>query len=171
MVVPTAVPVATRKPPAISATSEMPAMGMTTPGASPAIASALTGATCSTVFVGADGMPVIDVFGADVWIPEVLFAGFQLTFAIITVALISGAIADRVKFSTWMVFVPVWLTLVYFPIAHMVWGGGLLSHSENGLAAMLFGTTDDGDGGLVGDGPQIMMDVDDEMHAPGVVVE
>lgn len=66
-------------------------------------------------FVLSDGLPVI----VDV--------GFQVTFAIITTALISGAIADRVKFSTWMVFVPLWVTLAYFPMAHMVWGGGLLS--------------------------------------------
>jgi len=52
---------------------------------------------------------------------------FQLTFAAITAALISGAVADRVKFSSWMVFVPIWLTLCYFPIAHNVWGGGWLS--------------------------------------------
>ncbi len=76
-------------------------------------------------------------------LPDILFAGFQLTFAIITVALISGAIADRVKFGTWMVFAALWVTLAYFPMAHMVWGGGLLSHSENGLAAKLFGTVDD----------------------------
>ncbi len=52
---------------------------------------------------------------------------FQLTFAAITVALISGAVADRVKLSAWVVFVPIWLTLCYFPIAHNVWGGGWLS--------------------------------------------
>src|SRR6478609_10543342 len=52
---------------------------------------------------------------------------FQLTFAAITVALISGAIADRVKLSSWLVFVPIWLTLCYFPVAHNVWGGGWLS--------------------------------------------
>ena len=103
------------------------------------VASAVDGVTDT---VGADGMPVVDVFGADVWIPEVLFAGFQLTFAIITVALISGAVADRVKFSTWMVFTPIWLTLVYFPIAHMVWGGGILSGAEHGVAALLTGVTD-----------------------------
>ena len=52
---------------------------------------------------------------------------FQLTFAAITVALISGAIADRVKLSSWIVFVPLWVTLCYFPIAHQVRtrGGGL----------------------------------------------
>jgi Amt family ammonium transporter len=54
---------------------------------------------------------------------------FQLTFAAITAALISGAIADRVKLSSWIVFVPFWLTLCYFPIAHNTWGGGwLYSH-------------------------------------------
>ena len=90
----------------------------------------------------ADGTAIIDVFGADVWIPEVLFVGFQLTFAIITVALISGAIADRAKFSTWLLFTGLWVTLAYFPIAHMVWGGGLLSGSEDGIAAMMFGATD-----------------------------
>ena len=59
--------------------------------------------------------------------PELLgFVGFQMTFAVITAALISGAIADRVKFSAWMVFVPLWVTLSYFPLAHMVWGGGFL---------------------------------------------
>ena len=49
-----------------------------------------------------------------------IYVMFQLTFAVITVALISGAIADRVKFSAWVVFVPLWVTLCYFPIAHMV---------------------------------------------------
>ncbi|HPU14325.1 MAG TPA: ammonium transporter [Aeromicrobium sp.] len=52
---------------------------------------------------------------------------FQMTFAIITVALISGAIADRVKFSAWLIFVPVWVTVCYFPLAHMVWGGGFIA--------------------------------------------
>jgi ammonium transporter, Amt family len=53
-------------------------------------------------------------------IPATVFAAFQLMFAIITVALISGAIADRVKFSAWMVFVVLWATVVYFPVAHWV---------------------------------------------------
>ncbi|KRE41921.1 ammonium transporter [Knoellia sp. Soil729] len=96
-----------------------------------------TGAT-----LDADGTAVVDVFGSGVWIPEILFVGFQLTFAVITVALISGAIADRVKFSTWLVFSGLWVTLAYFPIAHMVWGGGLLSGSADGLAAKIFGAAD-----------------------------
>ena len=48
------------------------------------------------------------------------FVGFQAVFAIITVALISGAIADRAKFGAWMVFAGVWATIVYFPVAHWV---------------------------------------------------
>ncbi|MBM9466881.1 ammonium transporter [Nakamurella sp. YIM 132084] len=60
-------------------------------------------------------------------IPAIVVVGFQMTFAIITVALISGSIADRVKFSTWLVFTGAWVSLVYFGLAHMVWGGGLLS--------------------------------------------
>jgi Amt family ammonium transporter len=72
-----------------------------------------------------------------------VFVAFQLTFAVITAALISGAIADRVKFSAWLVFLPVWITLSYFPLAHMVWGGGFLSGVEDGLAHLLFG----GEGG------------------------
>lgn len=59
-------------------------------------------------------------------VPATVAAAFQATFAIITVALISGAIADRVKFGTWLVFAALWVTLVYSPVAHMVWGGGLL---------------------------------------------
>ena len=70
---------------------------------------------------------------------NIIDIGFQLTFASISVALISGALAERVKFSTWLIFVGVWGTLVYFPLAHMVWGGGLLSHSSQGISAALFG--------------------------------
>ena len=91
---------------------------------------------------GQDGTRLIDPFGVGVFIPETIYVGFQLTFAVITVALISGAIADRVKFGTWMVFAGIWVTLVYFPVAHMVWGGGLLSGAANGLSAKLFGATD-----------------------------
>jgi len=59
-------------------------------------------------------------------IPESLYAVYQMTFAAITVALISGAIVERMKFSAWLAFIPVWLTLVYLPIAHWMWGGGWL---------------------------------------------
>jgi Amt family ammonium transporter len=91
---------------------------------------------------GTEGL--VNPFGYEGYgdIPELAFVGFQLTFAAITVALISGAVADRVKFSTWLVFSGLWMTLAYVPIAHMVWGGGLLSSSEDGLSAMIFGATD-----------------------------
>ena len=87
---------------------------------------------------------VINPFGYEGYgnIPELAFVGFQLTFAVITVALISGAVADRVKFSTWLAFAGLWVTFAYFPIAHMVWGGGLLSGAEDGLAAAVYGVTD-----------------------------
>ncbi|QCB52719.1 ammonium transporter [Rhodococcus sp. PAMC28707] len=95
-------------------------------------------------------------FLAGAWgYPNVIDIAFQVTFAIITVALISGSLAGRVKYGTWLVFAGVWVTLAYFPLAHMVWGGGLLSGSENGFAAKIFGTTDDGDGGLVASVPPI----------------
>ena len=59
-------------------------------------------------------------------IPESVFMFFQMTFAIITPALIAGAFADRMKFSALLWFVGLWLMFVYCPIAHMVWGGGWL---------------------------------------------
>ena len=60
-------------------------------------------------------------FSNNVYIPEYAFVVFQMTFACITPALIVGAFAERVKFSALMIFTVAWLTLVYFPIAHMVW--------------------------------------------------
>ncbi|MEW6010872.1 MAG: ammonium transporter [Euryarchaeota archaeon] len=82
-------------------------------------------------------------------IPGGLFALFQMTFAAITVALISGAIVERMKFSAWLLFVPLWMILVYIPIAHWVWGGGWLAqlgvvdfagglvvHLSSGVAAL-----------------------------------
>ena len=57
-------------------------------------------------------------------VPELLFATFQLGFAIVTAALVSGAIADRAKFAAWMVFVPVWTIAVYAVVAHWVWAPG-----------------------------------------------
>src|SRR3954463_5669208 len=69
-----------------------------------------------------------DMFGLDgVSHINYIYVVFQLTFAAITVALFSGAIADRVKLVSWVVFVPLWLTACYFPIAHNVWGGGWLA--------------------------------------------
>ncbi|WFP63925.1 MULTISPECIES: ammonium transporter [unclassified Mesorhizobium] len=59
-------------------------------------------------------------------IPELVFSMFQLTFAIITPALIAGAFAERMKFSALLIFMGLWLVFVYAPIAHWVWGGGFL---------------------------------------------
>ncbi|MFJ3212842.1 ammonium transporter [Streptomyces flaveolus] len=57
-------------------------------------------------------------------IPVFVFLVFQMMFAVLTPALISGALADRVKFTAWALFVALWVTVVYFPVAHWVWGAG-----------------------------------------------
>jgi Amt family ammonium transporter len=72
-------------------------------------------------FIGLRGIGVNDVDGG---IPVLLFVMFQGMFAIITPALITGALAERFKFSTYLVFLVLWVTLVYAPICHWVWGGG-----------------------------------------------
>lgn len=59
-------------------------------------------------------------------IPEILFVIFQMTFAIITVAIISGSVAERMKFSAFAIFIALWIVVVYSPITHWVWGGGWL---------------------------------------------
>jgi Amt family ammonium transporter len=83
-------------------------------------------------------------------IPEFIFVVFQLTFAAITVALASGAYIERMKFSAWIAFTVLWLTFVYLPIAHWVWGNGFLAklgaldfaggtvvHINAGIAALI----------------------------------
>lgn len=60
-------------------------------------------------------------------IPEALFMLYQMTFAIITVALVAGAVADRMRFSAYLVFSILWFTIVYVPLAHWLWGGGFLA--------------------------------------------
>ncbi|NKX54853.1 ammonium transporter [Arthrobacter sp. E918] len=79
--------------------------------------------------------------------PDLIQAGYSATFAMVTVALISGAIADRAKFGAWAIFVPLWVTLVYCPLAFMVWGGGLLS--PGGALSSVFGQVIDFAGGTV----------------------
>lgn len=107
----------------------------------------------STSFGGADvaglfGNPFTTFGLKDVPWESYISVAFQLTFAAITVALISGAIADRVKFSAWLLFIPFFVTIVYFPLAHMVWNadgliygwgafdyaGGTVVHINAGLA-------------------------------------
>ena len=63
-------------------------------------------------------------------IPEYIFIAYQLTFAAITVALASGAYIERMKFSAWILFSVLWMTIVYLPVAHWVWGGGWLSQMD-----------------------------------------
>lgn len=80
----------------------------------------------SYFLAGTDASSTAATFTDEV-ISKYVFISFQMTFAAITAALILGATAERMKFSAVMIFVPIWLTIVYFPIAHMVWGtGGLL---------------------------------------------
>ena len=67
---------------------------------------------------------------------NIIDIGFQLTFAVISTAIISGALAGRVKFGTWMVFSGLWATFVYFPLAHMVWGGGILGEGESSVTSL-----------------------------------
>ncbi len=65
-----------------------------------------------------------DTFSDGFKLPEYVFVSFQMTFAAITVALVLGSVVERMKFAAVMVFAAVWLTIVYFPIAHMVWAAG-----------------------------------------------
>jgi Amt family ammonium transporter len=76
----------------------------------------------SKVFLkGVDATTFAATFTNGVYLPELVFVVFQLTFAAITPALIIGAFAERIKFTPLIIFVVAWLTLAYFPIAHMVW--------------------------------------------------
>ncbi|HEY8946451.1 MAG TPA: ammonium transporter [Polyangiaceae bacterium] len=71
------------------------------------------------------------------WVSQSVFSMYQLMFAIITPALIVGAIAERIKFSSLLVFVVVWMLVIYFPLAHMVWGGdGLMNGVWNANASI-----------------------------------
>ncbi|MEU6079801.1 ammonium transporter [Streptomyces sp. NPDC047108] len=77
----------------------------------------------SSDYVGLSGIGLTQLWDGYT-IPIYVFAVFQLMFAIITPALISGALADRVKFTAWALFIALWVTVVYFPVAHWVWGAG-----------------------------------------------
>src|SRR5262249_11975054 len=69
----------------------------------------------------------MDAIAPSTKIPEILFMAYQMTFAIITVALVAGSVADRMRFSAFVWFAALWLLVVYVPIAHWVWGGGWLT--------------------------------------------
>ncbi len=74
---------------------------------------------------------VVNTFG----LPDLAFSGFQMMFAIITVALISGAVADRMKFGAWVAFTAIWSTVVYFPVAHWVFAFGVAEDGGEGAGA------------------------------------
>ncbi|WP_407931965.1 ammonium transporter [Erythrobacter aurantius] len=86
----------------------------------------------SYFLAGTDASSTAATFTDEV-ISKYVFISFQMTFAAITAALILGATAERMKFSATMMFVPIWLTIVYFPIAHMVWAGGGLLFEDGAL--------------------------------------
>ncbi|MBX7494473.1 ammonium transporter [Qipengyuania sp. 6B39] len=86
----------------------------------------------SYFLAGTDASSTAATFTDEV-ISKYVFISFQMTFAAITAALILGATAERMKFNAVMLFVPIWLTIVYFPIAHMVWAGGGLLFEDGAL--------------------------------------
>jgi len=73
---------------------------------------------------GVDATTLVPTFTNGVWLPEYTFIAFQMTFAMITPALIVGAFAERMKFSALLAFIVLWVTFIYFPMAHMVWWWG-----------------------------------------------
>ena len=73
------------------------------------------------------GIEPTTMFAGTAHIPLWTFCAYQMMFAIITPALITGAFTNRVRFPAYMIFLTVWLIFVYFPFVHMVWGGGLLA--------------------------------------------
>src|SRR3712207_5707623 len=79
------------------------------------------GGLSKAFLVGVDATTLAATFSNGVYIPEYAYVVFQMTFACITPALIVGAFAERIRFWPLMLFVVLWLTVVYFPIAHMVW--------------------------------------------------
>jgi len=83
----------------------------------------------TSTFGATDSAKVVNTY----LLPDLVFAAFQLMFAIITVALISGAVADRMKFGAWLVFSAIWASVIYFPVAHWVFAFGVAE--EGGQAA------------------------------------
>lgn len=95
------------------------------------------------------GVSIDSVLSAENRLPLMVFIAYQMMFAIITPALITGAFANRVRFPAYMIFLTGWLIFVYFPLCHMVWGGGLMAqlgiqdfaggivvHASAGMAAL-----------------------------------
>jgi Amt family ammonium transporter len=115
------------------------------------ILGSIIGGFSKAFLAGVTGDSTADTFTAGVAIPEFTFIAFQLTFAAITPALIVGAFAERIKFSAVMLFTALWVTFIYFPMAHMVWfsegylfslgaldfAGGTVVHINSGVAGLV----------------------------------
>jgi ammonium transporter, Amt family len=113
--------------------------------------SALVGGLSKLGLAGVDGTSLWALPTAGEAIPELVFVAFQMTFAAITAALIIGALAERVRFSAIILFTALWLTIVYAPLAHMVWApegflfafgaidfaGGTVVHVNSGVAGLI----------------------------------
>ncbi len=102
--------------------------------------------TFERVFLRGMGMNAVSPFATT--IPEALFMIYQMTFAIITVALVAGSVADRMRFSAFVWFAALWLFFVYVPIAHWVWGGGFLA--KEGILDFAGGTVVHLNAGIAG---------------------
>ena len=100
----------------------------------------------SRVFLAGIGMDTVSPLAKT--IPELLFMAYQMTFAVITCALVGGAVADRMKFSAFLLFCVIWLFLVYVPSAHWVWGGGFLA--QMGVIDFAGGTVVHNNAGVAG---------------------
>jgi Amt family ammonium transporter len=121
-----------------------------TPGGSPFLGGTTRALFNGMTFIHGDTDSKLTVSHLGLTVPETVYAMFQMTFAIITPALIAGAFADRMKFSAMLVFVSVWSLVVYSPIAHMVWepsgwlalkgvldyAGGTVVHINAGIAGL-----------------------------------
>ncbi|MER9578492.1 ammonium transporter [Mesorhizobium sp. M0189] len=111
---------------------------------------AFVGGLSKMFLAGVDVTTVSETFTKGVAIPELVFVLFQMTFACITPALIVGAFAERIKFSAVILFTILWVTFVYFPIAHMVWfWGGPSAYSDPSGLIFGFGAIDFAGGTVV----------------------
>ena len=110
-------------------------------------------------YLGLDSLTTGSVFGATsadaggvlntYALPDIVFAGFQLMFAVITVALISGAVADRMKFGAWLAFTAIWVSVIYFPVAHWVFFFGVAQEDGQGAGFSAGGFAADSGGWIV----------------------
>ncbi len=111
---------------------------------------AFVGGLSKMFLSGVDVTTLSETFTKGVAIPELVFVVFQMTFACITPALIVGAFAERIKFSALILFVILWVTFIYFPIAHMVWfWGGPSAYADPSGLIFSFGAIDFAGGTVV----------------------